>query len=126
MDWNGKHALVTGGAGFIGSHLTDALLARGAQVTAFDNYSTGFREFLAPREHLRVVEGDLLDRAGIDEAMRGVDFVFHLAANADIKDNLKDPRRCIDQNVVATQNVLESMRSAGVRDICLLYTSRCV
>jgi UDP-glucose 4-epimerase len=64
----------------------------------------------------------LLDRAGIDEAMRGVDFVFHLAANADIKDNLKDPRRCIDQNVVATQNVLESMRSAGVRDIVFSST----
>jgi UDP-glucose 4-epimerase len=122
MDWNGKHALVTGGAGFIGSHLTDALLARGARVTAFDDYSTGFHEFLPPRERLRIVEGDLLDRAAIDEAMRGVDFVFHLAANADIKDNLKDPRRCIDQNVVVTQNVLESMRSAGVRDVVFSST----
>src|ERR1022692_2999189 len=104
MDWNGKHALVTGGAGFIGSHVADALLARGARVTVYDNFSTGFREFVAPRDGLRVVEGDLLDQARIDEAMRGVDFVFHLAANADIKDNLKEPRRCIDQNVVATQN----------------------
>jgi UDP-glucose 4-epimerase len=54
--------------------------------------------------------------------MRGVDFVFHLAANADIKDNLKEPRRCIDQNVVATQNVLEAMRASGVRDIAFAST----
>jgi UDP-glucose 4-epimerase len=122
MDWTGKHALVTGGAGFIGSHVTDSLLAGGARVTAYDNYTTGFREFLPPRDRLRVVEGDLLDRARVDEAMRGVDFVFHLAANADIKDNLKDPRRCIDQNVVVTQNVLEAMRSTGVRDIVFSST----
>jgi len=122
MDWKGKHALVTGGAGFIGSHVADALLARGARVTVYDNYSTGFREFVPPREGLRVVEGDLLDQPRVDEAMRGVDFVFHLAANADIKDNLKEPRRCIDQNVVATQNVLEAMRASGVRDIAFAST----
>jgi UDP-glucose 4-epimerase len=122
MDWKGKHALVTGGAGFIGSHVADALLARGARVTVYDNYSTGFREFVPPRDGLHVVEGDLLDQPRVDEAMRGVDFVFHLAANADIKDNLKEPRRCIDQNVVATQNVLEAMRASGVRDIAFAST----
>jgi UDP-glucose 4-epimerase len=114
--------LVTGGAGFIGSHVVDALLRGGARVTAFDNLSTGFREFLSAQEHLRVVEGDLLDQPAIDEAMRGVDFVFHLAANADIKDNLLTPRRCIEQNVLATQNVLEAMRTAGVREIALSST----
>jgi UDP-glucose 4-epimerase len=114
--------LVTGGGGFIGSHVVDVLLRRGARVTAFDNFSTGFREFLSAQEHLRIVEGDLLDQAAIDEAMRGVDFVFHLAANADIKDNLLTPRRCIEQNVVATQNVLEAMRTAGVREIALSST----
>jgi UDP-glucose 4-epimerase len=113
---------VTGGAGFIGSHVADALLAGGARVTAFDDFSTGFREFLPPRDRLRVVEGDLLDQARIDEAMRGVDFVFHLAANADIKDNLIKPRKCVEQNVVATQNVLEAMRAAGVRDIAFSST----
>jgi UDP-glucose 4-epimerase len=122
MDWKGKHALVTGGAGFIGSHVADALLARGARVTVYDNFSTGFREFIPPRDHLRIVEGDLLDQARIDEAMRGVDFVFHLAANADIKDNLKEPRRCIDQNIVATQNVLEAMRASGVGEIAFSST----
>src|SRR6185437_16314748 len=106
-DWSGKHALVTGGAGFIGSHVTDTLLRHGARVTVFDNFSTGFREFAPPRDQLRVFEGDLLDQGRIDEAMRGVDFVFHLAANADIKDNLVQPRKCVEQNVIATQNVLE-------------------
>ena len=121
--WKGKHVLVTGGAGFIGSHVADVLLGRGARVTVFDDFSTGFREFVAPaREHLRVVEGDLLDQARIGEAMRGVDFVFHLAANADIKDNLAQPRKCIDQNILVTQNVLEAMRAAGVREIAFSST----
>jgi UDP-glucose 4-epimerase len=113
---------VTGGAGFIGSHVVDVLLGRGSRVTVFDNFSTGFREFVAPRDHLRVVEGDLLEQAKIDEAMRGVDFVFHLAANADIKDNLIQPRKCVEQNVVATQNVLEAMRAAGTKEIAFSST----
>ncbi len=122
MDWSGRHALVTGGAGFIGSHVVDALLSRGARVTVIDNFSTGFREFLPSREKLRVVEADLLDYPRVEEAARGVDFVFHLAANADIKDNLKAPRRCVDQNIVATQNVLEAMRAAGAREIAFSST----
>jgi UDP-glucose 4-epimerase len=122
MDWNGKHVLVTGGAGFIGSHVADALVAMGARVTVFDDFSTGFREFLPPRDRLRIVEADLLDQPRIDDAMRGVDFVFHLAANADIKDNLKQPRKCVDQNVIATQNVLEAMRAAGVREVAFAST----
>lgn len=122
MDWRGKHALITGGAGFIGSHVADTLLARGASVTVVDNFSTGFREFVPPRQGLRVIEADLLDQRRLDESMRGVDFVFHLAANADIKDNLKEPRRCIDQNIVATQNVLEAMRAAGTKDIAFSST----
>jgi UDP-glucose 4-epimerase len=121
-DWKGKHVLVTGGAGFIGSHVADEMLRRGARVTVFDNFSTGFREFIPPRGSLEVIDGDLLDQARIDAAMRGVDFVFHLAANADIKDNLADPRKCVDQNIVATQNVLEAMRAAGVREIAFSST----
>jgi UDP-glucose 4-epimerase len=122
MDWSGKLVLVTGGAGFVGSHVVDALLSRGAGVTVFDDFSTGFPEFVAPRDRLRVVEGDLLEQSRLDEAMRGVDFVFHMAANADIKDNLKVPRKCIAQNVVATQNVLEAMRATGTRNIAFAST----
>jgi UDP-glucose 4-epimerase len=121
--WMDKHVLVTGGAGFIGSHVADALVTSGASVTVYDNFSTGFREFVAPpRPRLRVVEGDLLDQPRLEEAMRGVDFVFHLAANADIKDNLAQPRKCVEQNVVVTQNVLEAMRAAGVRDVAFSST----
>jgi UDP-glucose 4-epimerase len=122
MDWSKRHVLVTGGAGFIGSHVVDALLERGARVTVIDNFSTGFRELVPARDRLRLVEGDLLDVAAVAEAVRGTDFVFHLAANADIKDNLKEPRKCIDQNIVATQNVLEAMRGAGVTEIAFSST----
>ncbi len=122
MDWNGKHVLVTGGAGFIGSHVADAVLARGARVTVYDNFVTGFREFVPEHERVRLVEADLLDAKKVDEAMRGVDFVFHMAANADIKDNLREPRKCIDQNVVVTQNVLEAMRAAGCKEIAFAST----
>ncbi|HEY4012218.1 MAG TPA: NAD-dependent epimerase/dehydratase family protein [Polyangiaceae bacterium] len=122
MDWKDRHALVTGGAGFIGSHLVDDLLLRGARVTVVDDFSTGLREYVPARERLRVVEGTILDQACIDEAMKGVDFVFHLAANADIKDNLVEPRKCVEQNIVATQNVLEAMRAAGTRDIAFSST----
>jgi len=81
----GRHVLVTGGAGFIGSHLVDALIEARARVTVFDDFSTGFEEFLPARASLAVVRGDLLDAAAIATAMRGVDFVFHLAANADMQ-----------------------------------------
>src|SRR5262249_35221792 len=122
MDWKGKHALVTGGAGFIGSHVADALLERGARVTVFDDFSTGFREFVPKHERVRLVQADLLDAKKVEDAMRGVDFVFHMAANADIKDNFKEPRKCVDQNVVVTQNVLEAMRAAGTREIAFAST----
>jgi UDP-glucose 4-epimerase len=122
MSWTNRHALVTGGAGFIGSNLVDELLSRGARVTVVDDFSTGLREYVSPRERLRVVEGNLLDQRCIDVAMRGIDFVFHLAANADIKDNWREPRKCIEQNLVATQNVLEAMRAAGVREIAFSST----
>jgi UDP-glucose 4-epimerase len=121
-DWAGKRVLVTGGAGFIGSHVVDRLLMANASVTVFDDFSTGFHEFLPPRDGLRVLEGDLLDAAKIGAAMQGIQFVFHLAANADVKNNLNEPCKCIEQNLIATQNVLEAMRANGVRDIAFSST----
>src|ERR1700722_9600205 len=115
MSWTGRHVMVTGGGGFIGSHVADRLLASGAHVTVYDNLSTGHREFVPVKATL--VQGALLDQDKLDAAMRGVDFVFHMAANADIKDNLKEPRKCIEQNVIVTQNVLEAMRKAGAKEI---------
>jgi UDP-glucose 4-epimerase len=122
MDWKGKRAVVTGGAGFIGSHLADGLVARGAEVTVVDNFSTGFREFVSESPALRLVEGDLLDQTLCDRVMAGKDFVFHLAANADIKDGLLHPRLDVEQNVVVTQNVLEAMRANKVSSIAFSST----
>jgi len=116
----GRRVLVTGGDGFVGSHVADRLLAEGAEVTVLDDFSTGWRQFVPAAA--RLMEGDLLDGAAVVRAVEGCDFVFHLAANADIKDNLLEPRKCIEQNVVATQNLLEAMRAAGVREVAFAST----
>jgi UDP-glucose 4-epimerase len=120
MNLDGKSVLVTGGAGFIGSHVADALLTRGCKVTVFDNLSTGFRE-LVPKG-TRFVHADLTDPRAIADAMPGHDLVFHLAANADVKDGLLHPRKDVEQNVLATQNVLEAMRAHGVKHVAFSST----
>lgn len=109
-------AFVTGGAGFIGSNLVDRLLARGDEVTAYDNMSTGRREFLQPAmaAGARYVDGDVLDLDALTKAIGGHDVVFHLAANADVRFGLQHPRRDLEQNTIATHNVLEAMRLADV------------
>lgn len=116
----GKKALVTGGGGFIGSHVADWLIRAGASVTIVDNLVTGFREFVNPAATF--VEADLLDADRLTAAMAGQDFVFHLAANADIKDGLSHPRKDVEQNVIVTQNVLEAMRAHGVKKIAFSST----
>src|SRR5215213_6621566 len=101
--------LITGGAGFIGSTLADRLVADGVDVTVYDNFSTGRREFLRDfEEHprTRVVEGDVLDGAALTAAMKGCDTVFHLAANADLRYGLEHPTRDLEQNTIATSTVL--------------------
>jgi UDP-glucose 4-epimerase len=121
MAWADKAVLVTGGAGFVGSHVVDRLLALGAKVTIIDNLSTGFRQYI-PTGKVRFVEGDLLDGAAIDLAMKGQSFVFHLAANADVREGTKHPRRDVEQNLLATHNVLEGMRAHGVRGVAFSST----
>lgn len=116
--------LVTGGAGFIGSNVVDALAGAGLDVTVFDNLSTGRREFLtgALARGVRLVVGDLLDEEALDGAVAGCDTVIHLAANADVRHGLDHPRRDLEQNTVATSNVLEAMRRNGVRRIAFSST----
>ena len=118
-------AFVTGGAGFIGSNLVDRLLARGDEVVAYDNLSTGRREFLRDalaNPRFSLVEGDVLDAKALGAAMRGADFVFHLAANADVRFGLEHPERDVQQNTLATFGVLEAMRGNGVKRIAFSST----
>jgi len=118
-------ALVTGAAGFIGSTLVDRLLADGHEVAGFDNFSTGQEEFVAgallnPR--YRLVRGDLLDLDAVRASIAGSEVVFHLAANADVRFGTDHPRRDLEQNTIATWNVLEAMRTHGVRRIAFSST----
>ena len=120
-----QHIFVTGAAGFIGSNLVDRLLADGVSVTGWDNFSTGQRRFLAsalPHPRFRLVEGDNLNLPAVIAAMKGADFVFHLAANADIKDGWLHPKKDLEQNTIATFNVLEAMRANGVKRIAFSST----
>lgn len=111
---------VTGCAGFIGSTLTERLLSDGHVVVGYDNFCTGQESFLraaSESSSFRLVRGDVLNQAALAEAMTGSDFVFHLAANADVRFGTEDPRRDLEQNTVATHNVLEAMRKNDVAQI---------
>ena len=111
---------VTGCAGFIGSTLTERLLAAGHSVVGYDNFSTGRDGFLTDaRRHINfhLVHGDVLDSAALTDSMRGSEFVFHLAANADVRFGTAQPRKDLRQNTIATHNVLTAMRDAGVGKI---------
>lgn len=121
----GMRAFVTGCAGFIGSSLTDRLLSGGCTVVGIDNFSTGQRRYLgsaAKHPNFRLVEADLLDTGALAAAMRGADCVFHLAANADVRLGTEHPRKDLEQNTVATHNVLESMRANGIGKIAFAST----
>lgn len=120
MHTPGAQCFITGAAGFIGSNLADRLLASGHRVVGYDNFSTGQERFLElARDHpgFRLVRGDLLDRDSLDAAIEGSDIVFHLAANADVRFGTEHPRRDLEQNTIATWNVLEGMRKYGIRTI---------
>jgi len=111
---------VTGCAGFIGSALTERLLSRGHQVVGYDTFSTGRAGFLnRARQHpgFRLVRADLLDAKTLTESMREADFIYHLAANADVRFGTERPRKDLEQNTIATHNVLEAMRQSGVSRI---------
>jgi UDP-glucose 4-epimerase len=116
---------VTGCAGFIGSNLVDCLLAKGHAVTGYDNFSTGQEEFLASALQspaFTLVRGDTLDLPLLTSAMRGTEFVFHLAANADVRFGTEHPRKDLEQNTIATFNVLEAMRANGIQRIAFSST----
>jgi UDP-glucose 4-epimerase len=120
-----KKAFVTGAAGFIGSNLVDRLLADGVAVVGWDNLSTGQERFLEQAfksADFRLVRGDNLDPPALTQAMAGCDFVFHLAANADVRFGTDHTRRDLEQNTIATYNVLEAMRAGGIKRIAFSST----
>ena len=117
--------LVTGAAGFIGSNLVDRLLLSGFEVEGIDNFTTGNKRFLTnalKSNKFNLTQGDLLDSELLRNIMDGVDAVFHIAANADVRFGIDDPSRDLQQNTIATFNVLEAMRSNNVKKILFSST----
>lgn len=118
--------LVTGGAGFIGSNLVDSLLEKGNKVIVFDNLSSGRMEFI--EHHLKnpdfsLIKGDLLDPEAIERVCKDVDLVCHVAANPDVKLGASDTKVHLDQNILATYNLLEAMRKGNAKKIAFTSTS---
>jgi len=116
---------VTGSSGFIGSTLADRLLKKGRPVAGYDNLSTGQKQFLAEglkEPAFKLFEGDLLNMDNLKAAMKGCDFVFHFAANADVRFGLEHPGKDLQQNTQATFNVLEAMRANGISKVAFSST----
>lgn len=119
------NSIVTGCAGFIGSNLVDRLLADGHHVVGIDNFSTGQRRFLEgalAHQNFKLVELDLLDLDALKLAFAGGEAVFHLSANADVRFGTEHPRKDLEQNTIATYNVLEAMRANGIKKIAFSST----
>ena len=118
-------AFVTGGAGFIGSHLVDRLISDGYKVTVFDNLSSGKKEFISHNlgnSCFSFVKADLLDKKVIEEEIRDHDVVFHIAANPDVRGGVDDPSMA-EKDIQATYNLLDAMRKTGVKKIVFSSSS---
>ncbi|MBI2466503.1 MAG: SDR family oxidoreductase [Candidatus Rokubacteria bacterium] len=119
----GGLALVTGGAGFIGSHLVEALLGRGRRVRVLDDFSSGRREFLPQHPALELIAGDLRDADTLRRAVAGVDVVFHQAALRSVPRSVEDPFAYHDVNATGTMRLLLAAREAGVRRLVFASSS---
>jgi UDP-glucose 4-epimerase len=120
-----KHVFITGVAGFVGSSLADHLLRTGVTVVGWDNFSTGHEQFIASAKQnpsFTLIRGDNLDLPALTKAMAGCNTVFHLAANADVRFGLEHPSRDLQQNTIATFNVLEAMRANGIKTVAFPST----
>lgn len=116
---------VTGGAGFIGSNLVDRLLLDENEVVVYDNFSTGLSEFIrqaSKNKNLKIVTGDILDTNLLTRSMRNCEFVFHLAANADVRYGINHPYKDVEQNILATSYVLGAMRHNEIKKIAFSST----
>ncbi len=123
-EYANKKVVVTGGAGFIGSHLVEALVARNAQVTVLDNLSTGTKENLSTIAHaITFFEGDIRDAATCLRALEGASTVFHLAAQVSVPESVENPRFCFETNVTGTCNLLEAARKNDIERF--VFSSSC-
>jgi len=118
MQFKYKKALVTGGAGFIGSHLVDALLSAGCNVTVLDNLSSGNISNLDPvRDRIEFIQGDIREKADLDRAVKGCDLVFHEAAVVSVVETVREPIQSAMVNDIGALNLLESARENGIRRV---------
>jgi UDP-glucose 4-epimerase len=118
--------LVTGGAGFIGSHLTEALLKKGFSVSVLDNLSSGNKHNLSSVQHSHDLDffvGDCRSSSDVEKALKNVDTVFHFAANPEVRLDLADPKTCYEQNIEATYILLQSIRRSNVKTIVFASSS---
>jgi UDP-glucose 4-epimerase len=118
--------IVTGGAGFIGSHLIDKLIANGNQVTVIDNLSSGKMEFIEHHDHdpnFKLVKLDMLELEKLKLAIKGADMIYHLAANPDVRLGEQNTRVHLEQNIIVTYNLLEAMRMNKQQNIVFTSTS---
>ncbi|MBM3180347.1 MAG: NAD-dependent epimerase/dehydratase family protein [Chloroflexi bacterium] len=110
--------LVTGGAGFIGSHIASTLLKQGRQVRVLDNFSSGKRENLKGLD-LELIEGDLRDTSKVAQAVKGVEIIFHEAAFVSVPESMEKPQECFDVNITGTSILFDAARKAGVRRVVI-------
>ncbi|MBC2702329.1 MAG: NAD-dependent epimerase/dehydratase family protein, partial [ANME-2 cluster archaeon] len=125
MKLTNKNILITGGAGFIGSHVVDHLIKKN-KVTVLDNLSSGRMEFVQhhmDNTNFKLIEGDLMEPGTITSALDGIDMVFHLAANPDVRLGAEDTKVHLEQNILATYNLLEAMRLTGTARLVFTSTS---
>jgi len=119
-----RYALVTGGGGFIGSHLVDALVRNGYEVTVLDNFSSGHERNLSnavKTGRVKVLKGDIMEKADIGRAVQGCGSVFHFAANPEVRNG--DPNTHFEVNIRGTLNVLEEMKAHGLRELIFASSS---
>ena len=110
--------LVTGGAGFIGSHIARTLLQQGGQVRILDNFSSGKRENLKDLE-VEILEGDLRDVSKVAQAVKSVEIIFHEAAFVSVPESMEKPQECFDVNITGTSILFDAARKAGVRRVVI-------